>query len=310
MILRVGSRPSPLALAQSEIATRAIRTAAASNGIECDVRVVPVATTGDRVTDRPFRAMGAKGIFTSELQRAVDSGEVDAAVHSLKDLAATEPPGLVVAAVPAREDSRDVLVCPRFGRLEDVPPGSVVGTSSIRRVAQLGCLRPDLRTAMLRGNVGTRIAKVDAGEVDAAILAGAGLIRLGLRDRITQWLDPHDFVPAPGQGAIAIETAAGRLAGDLAWIAAADHAATRREVTAERACMAELEGGCTVALGVRAWIHDVQLHCSAFISSGDGKRALRASASGPSDRAAGVGLEVARALLEAGAAQLRGELRG
>ncbi len=275
--LRIGTRGSALALAQTQLVVDALR-AAAPEPIEVDV--VTVRTAGDRVTDRPFEAIGAKGIFARELQRALAGGEVDLAVHSLKDLPGTEPEGLTLAAVVDREDPRDVLVS-RGGRtIQDLPPEAVVGTSSSRRRALVAVERPDLRVTLLRGNVGTRLDRVRDGEMDAAILAAAGLARLGRSAEISQHLDPRVFVPPPGQGAVVVEVRSDRLAGNLAWVGSAEDATVRRAVDAERTFMREMEGGCEVPLGAWARPEGDGLRMDAFVSTPDGGVHLRDSATG------------------------------
>ena len=261
------------------------------------VDIARISTKGDRDKTTPFPELGTKAIFAHELQRALLDGEIDIAVHSLKDLTGAEPDGLVIASVPERADPRDVLVS-RYGiSLTELEPGRVVGTSSVRREALIRAARPDLRTAPLRGNVDTRLRKVAEGEVDAAILAAAGIVRLQREDEITQWLDPAEFVPPPGQGAIAIEARADRVADDLAWIAASEDAVARRCVDTERTFMQIVEGSCDVPLGAWARPGDDDpdlIVFDAFLVSPSGE-IVRAHAHG-SDPAL-VGAEVARRLL-------------
>jgi hydroxymethylbilane synthase len=296
--VRLGTRGSKLALAQTEIAASALREAAQE---PIEIEVVRITTKGDTVTDRPFELIGPKGVFAAELQRALVDGEIDLAVHSLKDLPADEPDGLDILAVCKRSDPHDVLVSRDGHTLSLLPPGSIVGTSSSRRQALVAMIRPDLHTAPLRGNVDTRLEKVRRGDVDAALLAAAGLIRLGLADEITERLDPQRFVPPPGQGAIAIE---GRLdRDDLAWVARADHAATRVCVEAERMFMRIVEGGCEVPLGAWARLEeDDVIVCEGFLASADGSAFVRETARG--DRPAEVGAELARRIMAAGGAEL------
>ena len=301
--LRIGTRGSRLALAQTEIAVAALRAL----GTEVSCEVVTIATTGDRVTDRPFEAVGPKGIFVREIQRALREGEIDAAVHSLKDLEATEPDGLVLAAILEREDARDVLVSRTGLSLEALPSGARVGTSSSRRRAQLAVARPDREAAGLRGNVDTRLAKVERGEVDAAVLAGAGLRRLGRADAITQWLGPRDFVPSPGQGAIALEVRASSLEGDLAWVRDADHLPTRAAVEAERTFMRAMEGGCELPLGAWARSDGDALVLDGFVATTDGARHVAGSLRGTDPVA--LGETLAERLLEQGGADIVAALR-
>jgi hydroxymethylbilane synthase len=267
-------------------------------------RGVIVKTSGDASQDRPFEQIGPKGVFCAEIQRALASGELDLAVHSLKDLEAREPDALELVAILERADPRDVLVSASGVQLEGLPANAIVGTSSDRRRALLLSMRPDLRIGPLRGNVDTRLAKVARGDVAAAVLAAAGLARLGRLDAVTQWLDPSVFVPAPGQGAIAVEA----RKGELGWARAADHAPTRRAVEAERAFMESVEGGCRVPLGAWAREEGGALACDAFVASRDGSRIAREHIEG-----AGEPEELGRALAdrirESGGASILESLR-
>ena len=246
-------------------------------------------------------------MFAAELQRALVEDRIDVAVHSLKDLTAEEPEGLEIAAVGERGDPRDVLVSRDALSLERLPHGSVVGTSSSRRRALVAIHRPDLRTAPLRGNVDTRLEKVTRGDVDAAILAGVGIVRLGRAEEITEWLDPLRFVPPPGQGALAIEATTARLAADLAWVRDCDHAPTRACVDAERTFMSVVEGGCEVPLGAWARFENDELVCEGFIAADDGSECVRESTRGLDSQA--VGEELARLVLAAGGAKLAARAR-
>lgn len=240
-------------------------------------------------------------MFAVELQRALLSDRIDLAVHSLKDLPSTEPDGLEIVAVCEREDARDVLVSRDGASLDDLAPGAVVGTSAARRRSLVAIHRPDLRTAMLRGNVDTRLEKVARGEVDAAILAAAGLNRLGRADAVTQWLDPTDFVPPPGQGALAVERRRDRE--DLDWIRAADHPATRACTDAERVFTQIIEGSCEVPLGVWARYENAEIVCDGFVASmSDPTRYLRdrVRGSAPAD----VGADLAQRMIDAGVRSL------
>lgn len=263
--LRVGTRGSALALTQTDLVIEALIGASRASGIELEADVVVIKTSGDASQDASFEAIGPKGVFARELQRALSEGRIDVAVHSLKDLESSEPEGLVIAAVPKRADPRDVLVSGSGQSLAELEPGTIVGTSSSRRRAQLNLARPDLELAPLRGNVDTRLAKIARGEVDAGVLAGAGLVRLGRESEVTEWLDPQIFVPAPGQGALAIETLASRSSTDLAWIASADDHETRVCVETERAFMRRVESGCDAPLGAWASIEDGELVCTVFV---------------------------------------------
>lgn len=258
--------------------------------------MVTIRTKGEAVTDRPFEAIGPKGVFAAELQLALLDDDIDVAIHSLKDLPPDEPDGLVLAAVCEREDARDVLVSRDGTTLDKLAAGAVVGTSSSRRQALVVIERPDLRTAPLRGNVDTRLEKVARGDVDAALLAGAGLVRLRRADEATEWLDPMRFVPPPGQGAVVIETRTDRANGDLSWVIGAQHADSRACVDAERTFMKLVEGGCELPLG--GWAHfdgGDELVCEGFVATADGSSFVRESARGSDPEA--VGAELARLVI-------------
>jgi hydroxymethylbilane synthase len=246
-------------LRQTDLAIDAIR--AVEPGAE--FRVVEISTKGDIDKTTPFEKLGPKGIFAVELQRALADREIDVAVHSLKDLASFEPEGLVIAAVLERADARDVLVSRDGSSLSALREGAVIGTSSARREAQLRIARPDVVATSMRGNVDTRLRKVADGEVDAAILAAAGIDRLDRAEAITERLDPLVFVPPPGQGAIAIES----RADELDWLADVDHVATRRCVDAERVFMQVVEGSCEVPLGAWARLSGNEIELDAFLGS-------------------------------------------
>jgi hydroxymethylbilane synthase len=238
-MIRLGTRGSTLAIAQAQLVADALD----------DAEIVPIATAGDRDRTRRFDQIGdGRGVFTREIERALLAGEVDAAVHSAKDLTGEMPPGLVVAALLERDDPRDA-VCGPFASLDEIPDGARVGTSSARRGARLRELRPGLEVVPLRGNVDTRLRKLDAGEADAIVLAAAGLRRLGLAGRIGFLLDPEVFVPEAGQGAIAVQV----RAGEEGLVSALDHAPTRRAVQAERDFARSVGGGCSVPVAAYAW---------------------------------------------------------
>jgi hydroxymethylbilane synthase len=246
--IRIGTRGSELALRQAEM----LRGLLAARGLESDLVVIK--TTGDKKTDEPLHTIGGKGLFTKELETALRKGKVDCCVHSLKDLPTDATAELEIAALLERADPRDVLIVNAVVEatsIETLPRGSRVGTSSLRRRAQLLAARPDLEVVELRGNVPTRVRKVDEGRVHAAVLAAAGLERLGIHERITQYLEPPQWLPAAGQGAIAIQIRSGDAAmGSLA--ASLDHEPTARATRAERAFLAALEGGCQVPIGALA----------------------------------------------------------
>ena len=238
-MIRLGTRGSTLAIAQARLVADAL------DGAE----IVPIATAGDRDRTRRFDQIGdGRGVFTREIERALLDGGVDAAVHSAKDLTGEMPQGLVVAALLERDDPRDA-VCGPFSSLDEIPDGARVGTSSARRSGRLRELRPGVEVVPLRGNVDTRLRKLDAGDADAIVLAAAGLRRLGLADRIAFLLDPEVFVPEAGQGAIAVQV----RRGEEALVSALDHAPTRRAVEAEREWAAGVGGGCSVPVAAYAW---------------------------------------------------------
>ena len=300
--LTLATRGSRLARTQTDIVAELLRRA--HPGIEIEVLVVT--TTGDR-DSRPFAEIGAKGIFTSEVERAVIEGRADAAVHSAKDLTAELGAGCVIAAFPARAAAHDVIVggdgTSGDERLGSLPAGTRVGTSSMRRRALLAEIRRDLDVVELRGNLDTRVAKVENGEVDIAILAAAGLERLGI-DAASGALDPQRWVPAPAQGALAVETLSSRRE----VFEAIDDAVVRAEVECERAFAATLEGGCSVPLGCHARIADGQLVATGFLGSIEGG-ALRDRISGTAADAAEMGADLARSLLDAGGGELLAELK-
>ena len=297
--MRLGTRSSPLARWQAQFVADCL--AALGHAVE----LVPVTTAGD-VTTGPLREAGGQGFFTKELQRALLGGRIDLAVHSLKDLPTDAVPGLALAAVPERENPADVLVCaPSIGAsdLQSLPRDARVATGSTRRRAQLLHGRPDLVMCDVRGNVETRLRKLDEGQFDAIVLALAGLTRLGLADRATQILPPEVMLPAVGQGALGIETRADDDA-TLAMLAPLNEPNSRQCVLAERAMLAELRGGCLAPVGAWGRIEAVQLRLDGVVLSVDGRQRLMASAVGASTDAEKIGKDVARELIDQGAAQL------
>ena len=253
-LVRIGTRRSKLALTQSGMMQRAIGRAlgVADADLEAVVPLVEIVTTGDRVQDRRLMEIGGKALFTKEIEEALLDGRVDVAVHSMKDVPAEPPPGLCIAAVPPREDPRDAFVSDAFASFAELPVGARLGTASLRRQAQALALRPDLTIEMLRGNVDTRLRKLADGEFDAILLAAAGLNRLGFESVIRERLSLDDFLPAPGQGALALQTRADDRG--AAWVAALDDPATALAVAAERGAMTALEGSCRTAIGAHAEI--------------------------------------------------------
>jgi hydroxymethylbilane synthase len=297
MQLRIATRKSPLALWQTEHVADRLR--AAHPGL--DVVLVPMSTRGDEVLDRSLAAIGGKGLFLKELEVAMQRGEADCAVHSLKDVPMVLEPGFAMPAILARADYADAFVSNRFENIEDLPQGAVVGTSSLRRQAQLRARRPDLDLRDLRGNVNTRLAKLDAGDYDAIVLACAGLARLGFESRIRSRLDAPDWLPAPAQGAIAIECR-DDTPETFALLGALDDAATRECVEAERAMNRALHGSCHVPVAAFARRAGATLHLQGLVGSAHDGRVVRAESTG-SDREA-LGVEVARQLLAQGAGDL------
>lgn len=289
--LRLGTRASRLATTQSEWVAERIRSLGHA------VELVLVSTHGD-VSDRPLTEIGGTGVFVSALREALLADQIDLAVHSLKDLPVAAAPGLVLAAVPEREDPRDVLVSATGRGLADLPEGALVGTGSPRRAAQLRALASPMVVAPVRGNVDTRIGQVRDGTLDAVVLAAAGLRRLGRIDEASELLDPEVMLPAPGQGALAVECRDGdEDVREL--LAALDHAETRAAVTAERAVLARLEAGCTAPVAALARVEDGQLRCTALLAHDlpAGTRLARAHAAAPPERAAYLGHELADRLL-------------
>ena len=297
--LRIATRKSPLALWQTEHVAARLR--AAHPGVE--VALVPMSTRGDEVLDRSLADLGGKGLFLKELELAMQRGDADCAVHSLKDVPMELEPGFALSAILARADHADAFVSNDHAGLEALPQGARVGTSSLRRQAQLRAARPDLQLLDLRGNVNTRLAKLDAGDYDAIVLACAGLARLGFEGRIRARLDAPLWLPAPAQGAIAIEIREGDAATqDLC--AALDDARTRTCVEAERAMNRALHGSCHVPVAGLARLHGARLRLDGLVGSVSDGRLVRAGAEGDAAEPERLGETVARALLDGGAGVL------
>jgi len=295
-LLRIATRKSPLALWQSEHVAARLRQANPSLKIE----LVPLSTRGDEILDRSLAAIGGKGLFLKELEIAMQRGEADCAVHSLKDVPMELESGFTLAAILVRADPADALVSPQFASIDALPEGARVGTSSLRRQAQLRALRPDLAIHDLRGNVNTRLARLDAGEYDAIILAAAGLIRLDLDSRIRQRLTPPDWLPAPAQGALAVECRSDQPA-LRECLSVLDDAETRCCACAERAMNRALGGSCHVPVGAYAHLSGDRLRLDGVVGSAADGRQLRAGAEAPASAAEALGESVARQLLDAGA---------
>lgn len=300
MALRIATRGSVLALVQTK---RVIRTLKEKHpGLEMEI--IPVATAGDQNTDEPLWKLEGVGFFTTQIEKVLLENRADIAVHSFKDLPMAETPGLTVAAVPMRENPADVLVCnQKISSLADIPAGAVIGTSSLRRQAQLLRLRPDLKTMPLRGNVNTRLRKLDEKQYDILIMAAAGLIRLGLQERISLWLNPMEFLPAPAQGALAVQARADDKS-TIKLIGKIDDTQTRRIVSAERQVLQRLHPGCHAPVGVFAQKQGDAIHISAFASKPDGSEFLRKEIEGPFQQAEKWADELAEQMLAAGAKRI------
>ena len=302
-MLRIATRKSPLALWQAEHVAALLRQAHPGLQIE----LVPISTKGDRIQDRSLAAIGGKGLFIKELEVALEEGEADIAVHSMKDVPRL-PEGFVIGAVLPRADPFDALLSHKAARLEDLRPGARVGTSSLRRQAQLLSLRPDLNIEPLRGNVDTRVRRLDSGELDAIILACAGLIRLGWESRIGARLDPRVCLPAVTQGIIGIECLSGAdHTRNLLHVL--DDGPTRIVMDAERAFAERLGGSCQSPIAAYATLHGPRLTLDGLVAEPDGSRLLRDSATGDSSRPKDLGAALAERVLSAGAGELLDRLR-
>jgi hydroxymethylbilane synthase len=298
-LLRIGTRGSALALAQTEWVKRRLE----EHDREIRVEIVKIKTSGDRFLTSPIPAIG-KGIFVKEIEDALLEKKIDLAVHSMKDLPTVATPGLAIAAVPEREDARDVLTTRARAGLKDLPAGARVGTGSLRRRAQILSRKPDLCVVAIRGNVDTRLKKMDQGEVDGLIMAAAGLKRLGLIDRIGEYLSADVCLPAPAQGALALQAREGDHAVNT--VAFLRHAPTMLAVTAERALLEALGGGCQLPVGALASVSGAALKLAAVAADPDGRKLLREEHGGPAESAERIGIELAERLLSRGARTLLG----
>jgi len=303
--LKIGTRGSKLALWQSEwIKTQILR-------VHPDLRVelVRIKTTGDKILNSPLSKIGGKGLFVKEIEEALFSGRVDLAVHSMKDVPVEMPEGLVLCCYPRREEPRDALVSRGNVLLEDLPARARLGTSSLRRSAQILHIRPDLQIHSLRGNVDTRLGKLDQGQYDAIVLAGAGLKRLGLARRITQYLDPVQVLPAIGQGALGIE-----VREDDHWVVELlsflNHKPTELAVRAERAFLRRLEGGCQVPIAAHAVLKSDALELTGVVADLDGRRLIRDQKRGQAEMPEQLGLELAETVLSKGADAILAQIYG
>ena len=273
--VRIGARGSKLSLAQAGMMQRRIALALGADEADAEqvAPLVIITTTGDRVQDRRLLEIGGKGLFTKEIEEALLEGRIDCAVHSLKDMPAVLPEGLCIAAIPEREDPRDAFLSHIADSLDELPKGARLGTASLRRQAQALHRRPDLDVQMLRGNVDTRLAKLSAGEADAILLAYAGLKRLGIGNFARALIDPVECPPAPGQGALAIETRTADR--DLPWVTALRDHPTTVAVAAERGALVALEGSCKTAIGAHAWFEGARLKLIVEALSPDGAKRFR-----------------------------------
>ncbi len=296
--LRLGTRGSLLATTQSGWVADRIRAATGR-----EVELVRIRTLGDADQSRPLAEIGGQGLFTRELDRALLDGEVDLAVHSLKDLPTAFAEGLALAAVPEREDPRDVLIGPvgKATTLAGLPEGARLGTSSLRRQALALAFRPDLEVLPIRGNLDTRMAQVDEGHFHATLLAAAGVRRLGWGERVSEALDPGAWYPAPGQGALAVVVRTEALPEHSRWIQALDHPPTRSAVAAERAILHALQAGCQLPVGALGLAYGGGLRLRAVVASPDGRHLVRADATGALEDPISLGERVAGTLVERGA---------
>jgi hydroxymethylbilane synthase len=289
----IGSRTSALALAQTHLMLASLQARFPEQPFE----IRHITTHGDRVLDWALTEIGGKGVFVKEIEDALLGGTIDLAVHSCKDLPTVQPDGLVIGAIPPRADPRDVLVSRSGAPLAELPHGARVGTSSRRRGVQLHALRPDLQLADIRGNVDTRLRKLDEGQYDAIVLAAAGLARLSLLGRVTEFLDPQVFLPAPAQGALAIEIRADDVAVSGV-VRTLDDAPARSAATAERAFLAGLGGGCDLPIGAYAWVEGQTLHLRGMSAVGASGQVVTREATGPLGDPAGLGQRLAADVLQ------------
>jgi hydroxymethylbilane synthase len=300
-LLRLGTRKSKLALWQANFVKEKLEA------LGCKVELVPITTTGDKILDTPLAKIGGKGLFVKEIENALLAGEIDLAVHSLKDVPMIIPEGLTLSAITEREEPYDVLISRNGKKLEELPSGAVVGTSSLRRQVQIKRRRRDLRVEILRGNVDTRLRKLKEGLYDAIVLAYAGVKRMGFSGEISQVLE--DFIPAVGQGSLAIETRAEdeRV---INFVKVLNHEESRLRAVCERAFLRELQGGCQVPIGAYAWIEGNRIKIKGFISDLEGERFLEGYEEGGLQEAEEVGKRLAQRLLREGGEEILKEIYG
>ena len=300
-LLRLGTRKSKLALWQANFVKEKLEA------LGCKVELVPITTTGDKILDAPLAKIGGKGLFVKEIENALLAGEIDLAVHSLKDVPMIIPEGLILSAITEREEPYDVLISRNGNKLEELPSGAVVGTSSLRRQVQIKRRRRDLRVEILRGNVDTRLRKLKEGLYDAIVLAYAGVKRMGLSGEISQVLE--DFIPAVGQGSLVIETRAEdeRV---INFVKVLNHKESWLRAVCERAFLRELQGGCQVPIGAYAWIEGDRIKIKGFISDLEGERFLEGYEEGGLQKAEEVGKRLAQRLLREGGEEILREIYG
>ena len=305
MILRIGTRASKLALKQSEWVKGKIE----ARHPDVNVDLIRIKTMGDKILDSPLSKIGGKGLFVKEIEDALLERKVDLAVHSMKDVPAELPDRLMLSTFPEREDPADALISIGDQTLDQLPRGATVGTSSLRRGTQLLHTRPDIELVPLRGNVDTRLRKLESGNLHAIILAAAGLKRLGLSSRITQTLSFDQVLPAVGQGALGIEVRRDDKQ-TINLLSFLDHKTTRITVTTERAFLKEIEGGCQVPIAGLAQLNEDKLSFEGMVAELDGSRILREEIIGTKDQAEEIGIDLARRLLDSGADRILEEIYG
>ena len=302
--IKIGTRGSKLALWQANWVKSVLAEKFPSHRIE----LIIIKTRGDKILDAPLAKVGGKGLFVKEIEHALLTRQIDIAVHSMKDMPAEIPDGLCIGAVPERENPTDVFISRSGKRFADIDPGSIIGTSSLRRGAQLRHVRPDMVIQPLRGNLDTRLKKLEAGNFDAIVLAAAGVKRLNLEHKITEYLNPDTVLPAIGQGALCIENRNDDpITGPL--VQSLDHAPTRIVIQGERAFLNRLEGGCQVPIAGHGKISQNQFSLTGLIAEVDGSQLIKAQKSGPMDASEAVGVDLAEALLAKGADQILEKLK-
>jgi len=303
--IRIGTRASALALWQAEW----VKSELEKKYPGMTVSLTKIKTTGDKILDVPLAQVGGKGLFVKEIEEAMLANEIDIAVHSMKDVPTMFPDGLHLSCITEREDARDALLTRNNMKFKDLPQGATIGTSSLRRQAQLMSVRPDFKIAQLRGNVDTRLRKLKEGQFDAIILAAAGVRRLGLAENVSEYIDPSISLPAIGQGALGIECRVDdRELNDL--IAFFNHQDTRTCVTGERALLRRLEGGCQVPIACYGQMMNGKLHLIGLVGSVDGKRIIKETIEGEADKAEKLGVTLAEKLLSKGADVILREVYG